>query len=159
MSKQRLLQRYDANSSWCASPLAAMGEFTQPTPTMLRSPRLLTVLEPWWVLNASVILCVPLLFQQKLQQITASSASQRFDSPVSLFVRRPLCTGEATVDLPLTKDTTFPTSSSLQWTELPSPPWTRLHPVLSPGFDHNSYISDPLPARPIVFLTYATLQQ
>lgn len=32
---------------------------------------------------------------------------------MSLFFHRPLFTGEATVDLPLTKDTTFPKSSSL----------------------------------------------
>lgn len=30
------LQWYGANSHWCAFPLAAMGEFTQQTPTMLR---------------------------------------------------------------------------------------------------------------------------
>lgn len=38
---------------------------------------------------------------------------QRFNFPMSLFFHRPLFTGEATVDLPLTKDTTFPKSSSL----------------------------------------------
>lgn len=79
--------------------------------------------------------------------------------PVLFFFCRPLFTGEATVDLPLTEDTTFPRSSLLQWTELLPPPRTRLHPVLNPGFDHNNYISVPLPARPLVFLTYATLQK